>query len=206
MLANIRTWLRWPAKKQTLNNVDSEQLRRDRIRIEQTELSYTREIEELEKSKEDLFRKGVEGSSDRQRIQLIRKMKQLDAQIQGKDRQLALLSKNLQVLNTIAQIKENERMFQDLGLESVVNSLDLSEVQAYIERATIEGQFQMERFTKLVKSATIADGVYEAEELDSETQAILEIMNASAQHQSDSTIRDGLSRVDQLWHKQVDNS
>ncbi len=45
--------------------------------------------------------------------------------IKAKDHQLALLSKNLQVLNTVVQLKENERMLKDLGLEGVINKLDL---------------------------------------------------------------------------------
>jgi len=66
-------------KKETLRTVDPEQLRRERIRVEQTELKFTRGIEELEKQKEDLFPKGVDGASDRQRVQIARKIKQLDA-------------------------------------------------------------------------------------------------------------------------------
>jgi len=206
MLATLRTWLRFSAPKQTISNIDPEQLRRDRIRLEQTELKYTREIEELEKQKEELFRKGLDSASDRQRIQISRKFKQLDAQVQGKDRQLALLSKNLQVLNTIAQIKENERMFKDLGMESIVNTMDLADVQAYIERATIEGQFQMERFTKLVKSATDAEATYDVGEVDNDTQSMLDIWNNIAQNRSDESIRAGMAQVDKLLHKEANPS
>ncbi|MBL8890256.1 MAG: hypothetical protein JNL67_09765 [Planctomycetaceae bacterium] len=206
MMATIRAWLRFPVKKQTLRTIDPEQLRRERIRVEQTELKFTRDIEELEKQKEELFRKGIAGASDRQRIQIARKIKQLDAMVQAKDRQLALLSKNLQVLSTVAQLKENERMLKDLGMEGVVNNMDLSEVQAYVERATIEGQFQMERFSKLLQSVSDADAMYNVEDVDAETQSILEIMNTAAQNRSDETIRDGLAQMEQLLHKEANPS
>ena len=110
---------RWFPKKETLSTVSPDQLRRERIRVEQSELKFTREIEDLESQKEELFRKGVEGASDRQRVQIARKIKQLDSMVQAKDRQLALLSKNLLVLNSVAQLKENERMLKDLGLSLI---------------------------------------------------------------------------------------
>jgi len=201
-LKSMLRWFRLSRKRQTLSDVHPEQLRRERIRVEQTEAKLTREIEELEKQKEEHFRKGIDGASDRQRIQIARKIKQLDAQVQAKDRQLALVSKNLQVFNSVAQLKENERLLKDLGMDGVINNMDLGEVQSYVERATVEGQFQMERFTRLLQSVSDAEGLYEAEQMDGDTQAILEIMSAASRNRSDATIRDGLSQVDQLLHKE----
>ncbi|MCA9107878.1 MAG: hypothetical protein KDA83_20880 [Planctomycetales bacterium] len=194
-------WFGWSRRKTTLKDVQPEQLRRERLHVERTEVKLTREIEELEKQKEELFRKGVDGTSDRQRVQIARKIKQLDAQVQAKDRQLALVAKNLQVLNSVAQLKENERILKDLGMEGVVNKMDLGEVQSYIESATVEGQFQMERFTRLMQSVSDAESLYESDEDDSETQAILDIMSAASRGRTDTNIRDGLSQVDQLLHK-----
>ena len=180
-----------------------DQLRRERIRVEQSELKFTREIEDLESQKEELFRKGVEGASDRQRVQIARKIKQLDSMVQAKDRQLALLSKNLLVLNSVAQLKENERMLKDLGMEGVVNKMDLSDVQSYVERATIEGTFQMERFTKLLQSVDDAEGLYDAGDVDADTQAILEIMSSVSNNRADNAVQTGLNQVDSILHKEA---
>jgi len=95
-----------------------------------------------------------------------------------------------------------ERLLKDLGMDGVINNMDLGEVQSYVERATVEGQFQMERFTRLLQSVSDAEGLYEAEQMDGDTQAILEIMSAASRNRSDATIRDGLSQVDQLLHKE----
>ncbi len=204
---NLLRLLPFASKKQTLGSVDPEQLRRERIRVEQTELKFDREIEDLEKQKEELFRKGLEGSSDRQRVQIARKIKQLDAMIKAKDHQLALLSKNLQVLNTVVQLKENERMLKDLGLEGVINKLDLSEVQSFIERATIEGQFQMERFSKILKSAADADSLYESnDQEDTDIQSILSVFQTASENRSDNSIREGLVQLEQILHKDATHS
>lgn len=81
--------------------------------------------------------------------------------------------------------------------------MDLSDVQSYVEQATIEGQF---RFAKLLQSVSDTEGLYEVDDVDVDTQSILEIMNTASQNRSDSTIRDGLTPVDQLLHKDPSRS
>jgi hypothetical protein len=61
-------------KKKSLDQVDPVELRRDGIKLEQIETRITRAIEQIEKQKEDLFRRGVEGGSQRQRVQMARKI------------------------------------------------------------------------------------------------------------------------------------
>jgi hypothetical protein len=155
----------------------------------------------LEKQKEEFFRKGVEGASDRQRLQVARKIKQLDAIIQAKDRQLVLISKNLQVLNSVAQLKENDRLLADLGMDGVISRMDLREVQAYIERATVEGQFQMERFTSLLRSVQEAEGLYDVDDADADTLAILDAMDTAARTPSEGSIRDGMEHLNAVLRR-----
>ena len=172
--------------RQTLQNVSPEDIRREKIKVEQTENRVTREIEDLEKQKEAFFSKGVDAGSDRQKLQFARKIKELDAQVQARDQQLALISRNLRVLNGISQLKENERVLRDLGMEGVVNTMDLTELQNYVEKATVEGQFQMDKFNEILGALDSAEGVYKFETDDSDTLAILDAMNRAA----DQKVRD----------------
>jgi vacuolar-type H+-ATPase subunit I/STV1 len=186
--------------KQTLETVDAEELRRERIRIEQQETLIGRAIEELEQKKEEFFRKGVECGSDRQKVQIARKIKELDSEIQARDKQLALISKNLRVINGLAQLKENRRILQDLGMDGLISMMDLEELQAYVEDATIEGQFQMERFTGLLNSLDDAESVYGVPSEDEDTLAIVEAMNEAASAGTDSAISDELRQLDETLH------
>lgn len=187
--------------KDTLATLNSEEVRRERIRIEQTELKITKEIEDLERQKEAFFRKGVEGGSERQRLQIARKIKELDGLTLAKDRQLTLISKNLRVLNGVAQLKENERLLKDLGMEGLVGKMDLVELQAYIEQATIEGQFQMERFTKLLGSLDEADATFQVGDEDEDTLKILNAMQTAAQVGTEGAIEEGVEQVSKLLKK-----
>ena len=178
--------------RQTLQKVSPEDIRREKIKVEQTETRVTREIEELEKQKEAFFAKGVNAGSDRQKLQYARKIKELDAQVQARDQQLALISRNLRVLNGISQLKENERVLRDLGMESLVNSMDLTELQNFVEKATVEGQFRMDKFNEILGALDSAEGVYKFESDDSDTLAILDAMNRA----SDMKVRDGVQMAE----------
>ena len=206
-VAQARTQIRgWFRPRPTLAQLAPETIRKERIRIEQTALKLTREIEEGEAQKEEFFRKGVEGGSDRQRLQIARKIKQLDAIVQAKDKQLALISKNLQVLNSIAQLKENERLLTELGMDGVVSKMDMEEVQQYIERATVEGQFQMERFTQLLRSVQEAEDLYSVDGCDADTQAIMAAMDLAARTKSSDAIKDGMEQVSRVLRKQTEEA
>jgi len=130
--------------------------------------------------------------SDRQKLQYARKIKELDAQVQARDQQLALISRNLRVLNGISQLKENERVLRDLGMESLVNSMDLTELQNFVEKATVEGQFRMDKFNEILGALDSAEGVYKFESDDSDTLAILDAMNRA----SDMKVRDGVQMAE----------
>lgn len=173
----------WFQRKSTtsFSKLDPEAIRRERIRIEQTEIKITKDIEDLEQHKAALFTKGTRCTSDRQRLQIARKIKELDGLIRAKDQQLALISKNQRVLQGVAQLKENERLLRDLGMEGLVGKMDLTELHSYIEQSTVEGQFQMERFTKLLESLDGAESVYQGAPADAEIQAIVEAMQQAAE-------------------------
>jgi len=197
-MSKIFAWLKslfgsaGKVSRQTLQKVSPEDIRREKIKVEQTETRVTREIEELEKQKEAFFVKGVNARSDRQKLQYARKIKELDAQVQARDQQLALISRNLRVLNGISQLKENERVLRDLGMESLVNSMDLTELQNFVEKATVEGQFRMDKFNEILGALDSAEGVYKFESDDSDTLAILDAMNRA----SDMKVRDGVQMAE----------
>jgi len=190
-------------KKKTIENIDPEELRRERIKLEQIETRVTREIESLEKQKEEFFRKGVQGASQRQKVQIARKIKELDSLVRSKDKQLSLVSKNVRVLNGVAQVKENEKMMTQLGMGSVLSNMDLDELQAYVEKATVEGQFQMERFTGLLGTLESGDSLDMVDE-DADTRAILEAMEAASATGDESAITEGIEKIDSVLHKEKD--
>lgn len=168
--------------KSTLKKLDPERLRRERIKSEQAEAQINKEIEELEAQKDECFAQGVASSSDRQKSQYARKIKQLETQIKSHERHLSLINRNIRVISGVTQIKENEQLLTKLGMDNIVNQMDLAELHQWVEEATVEGRFQMEKFEEVLGALAGAEAVYEFEDPDdAETQALVDAMNEAAE-------------------------
>ena len=189
--------------KKRLSKISPDELRKERIRLEQVEQRITREVEELESRKRELFVKGRDEASQRQQVGLARKIKELDAAAQGKDRQLAMISRQMRILSGFATLKENEALIKDLGVSSIISKMDLTELQTFVDKATVEGQFQMERFAEILKTIESPEGMELAGE-DEDTLAIVAAMQEARDAEQDApeaSIEEGLQKVDELLHK-----
>lgn len=199
----LNTFKQWFSGKKTLDRIPVDDIRKERLRLEQVEQRFTREVEDLEKRKQELFAKGKDESSQRQQILLARKIKELDAAAQAKDRQLAMISRQIRVLTGFMMLKENSQMVKEMGVSSVISSMNLDELQAYVDKATIEGQFQMERFAQLLKTMESPEGADMAGE-DADTLSIVAAMQEAREAESgdpDIAVKEGIRKVDQILHQ-----
>jgi hypothetical protein len=189
--------------KKKLDKITVDELRRERIRMEQVEQRIGREVDALEVRKRELFAKGRDEASQRQQVSLARKIKELDAAAQAKDRQLAMVSRQMRILSGFAILKENQALVKDMGVSSIVSKMDLDELQKFVEKATVDGQFQMERFAEILKTIESPEGMELAGE-DADTLAIVAAMQEARDAEQDSpeaVIEDGMKKVDQVLHK-----
>ena len=189
--------------KKRLDKITTDELRKERIRLEQVEQRITREVEELEVRKRELFVKGRDESSQRQQVALARKIKELDAGAQAKDRQLAMISRQTRILSGLQILKENQALATDMGVSSIISKMDLDELQSYVEKATVEGQFQMERFAQILKAMDTGDGLELAEAEDADTLAIVAAMQEARGAEvtdPDAALESGMRKVDQILH------
>jgi hypothetical protein len=190
------------AGKKRLDKVTMDELRKERISLEQIEQRIGRDVDELEQRKQQLFVKGRDEPNQRQQISLARKIKELDATAQAKDRQLAMISRQLRVLAGLAAIKENQSLVKELGVSSIISKMDLEELQQFVEKATVEGQFQMERFAQILKTVEAPDGAELAAE-DADTLAIVAAMQEARdaeQTAPEAGVADAMKKVDQVLH------
>lgn len=183
--------------KNTLKRLDPERLRRERIKAEQAENQVNNSIEQQEQLKAELFAKGVDCASDRQKTQYARKIKQVDGQIRAHERHLSLVNRNIRVISGLVQIKENEQLLRKLGMDNLINDMDLSELHQWVEEATIEGRFQMEKFEEVLGAIAGAEEVYEFEDpTDEETQSVVAAMGEAAELKRQKSARVGLFEGD----------
>ncbi|MFM7168209.1 MAG: hypothetical protein ACKO3T_23425 [Planctomycetaceae bacterium] len=173
----------------TLATVSAEEILRERIRTEHTENRISREIEKLEQDKQDWFSRGVAAASDRQKLFFARKVQELDQQVRARDQQLTLVSRNLKVLASLAQLKDNQRVLETLGMEQLVGKLDLTELASYVEQASVSGQLQMDHLAEILTSLNSAEAAFCTGSEDAETLAVFEAM----QQASSTAVRSALT-------------
>jgi hypothetical protein len=184
-----------PAEEMTLEDLDLDDLSREKTRLELEERKLIRRVEELEDKKQQLFEEGTKESSKRKQVILARKIKELDAQIRNLDKNLRFMSRQLRVLNGFVQLKENERLMQDAGISKLIAGVDLQTLQTYVDRATVDGVFHMDKFQDVLsvmeESQTVAGGYEEEDDI----MEIVREMQRVGESREEETIDEGMSRV-----------
>jgi len=172
ILDPIKKWVR---HKRSIEDISVDELRREKIRLEQEEAKMARQVEDLETQKQQLFLKGKDEASARQQRILATKIKELDVQARNLDKNLRFVSKQLRIINGFLQIKENQRLFQEAGVSGLISKIDLQTLQRYVEEASIEGVFQLDKFQDILGTLEETEKIVGVVEEDKD---ILDIMRA----------------------------
>ena len=191
-------------KAKTLESVSLDELRRERIRVEQEEARQIKKLEELEQSKQKLFEKGTDEPAQRQQIVVARKIKELDQQARNFDQTLKLLSRQLRIVTGFIHVKENKELLAKTAVSSLLTKMDLADLQRFVEAATVEGQFQMDKFEHILGTLEDYDLDTAAASEDADTLAIVEAMNRARNAKNinpEAAIKEGVAEVDQILRK-----
>ena len=79
--------------------------------------------------------------------------------------------------------------------------MDLDELQSYVEKAPVEGQFQMERFAQVLKAMETGEGMEAGEAEDADTLAIVAAMQearGAEVEDPDAAVEAGIKKVDEI--------
>jgi len=137
------------AKKVTLNDIQMDEVLKGKIRLEHKQTRILAEVREVEKKKRDLFTEGAKNASVREKKVIAYKIKELDSRGINLDRMLQAIHVQMRVINNFIQIKEQEQMNKEMGLESIFGSIDIEELIVYMEDAMVNGELNMKRLQNL---------------------------------------------------------
>jgi hypothetical protein len=188
-----------------IERMSVDDLKREKIRLEQLERRVSGEVDTVEKRKGDLFEKGKNETSSRQKIALARKIKELDARGRAKGQQLAFFHKHLRIVDGLLQIKENMDLLKELKVGSIISNMSAEELTGYVEQATVQGQFEMEKFTTLLESLEGAMEAGEQAQDDADLTAIVAAMEdarAAEEAGRPEGVEAAKKQVDELLSKQ----
>jgi hypothetical protein len=138
-------------KQNSLKKLKLEELKREQIRLTQEERKLVNKFDDLEGQKKALFDQGLKEGSEAKRRILAREYKTLDSRVKHFENNLKFFSKQIRIINGLVSVKENERIFEQMGVSKLINNMDLAELQAYVEEASTEGEFRMDKFTSILE-------------------------------------------------------
>ncbi len=187
-----------------IDRVNLDELKREKIRLEQMERRVSNDVDGVERRKEEMFLKGKDETSSRQRLTYARKIKELDARAKAKRQQLAFFHKHLRIVDGLLQIKENMALLKELKVGSIITDMSVEELTEYVEQATVQGQFEMEKFTGLLESLDGAMNVAQDAEEDPDLTAIVSAMeeaHAAEEAGRPDGVAEAARRVDELLDK-----
>lgn len=195
-------------RKKSIEKIPMDDLRREKIRLEQEEAKLIKKVEQLEDQKKSLFRDGTQEDSDRKQLILARKIKQLDAQARNYDKSLRLLSRQIRVITGFVQIKENRSRWEEMGVSSVISKINMESLQDFVEKATVDNQFHMDKFAEILGTIEEGEGLLEglAAE-DEDTMKLVELMNevkAAGEDDTEAAIDTTYKKLEQTLHKEAE--
>lgn len=196
LIARLRT----DKPVESIDDIRLDDLKREKIRLDQEEAKLMRRVEELEGEKQALFLKGKDEPSRRKKTVLARKIKELDGQAKNYDRTLAVLSQQIRIINGFVQLKENETLLKSAGISKLIYGMDLQTLQLYIERATVDGAFQMDKFSEILGVLEEREELVGGVRADEDIEEIVKAMEEAAELEAErpTAVEEGLRKVDEI--------
>ena len=193
------------SRKKSIDKISLDELRRERIKLEQEESKMAHRIEDLEKRKEALLLKGKDDSSQRQQLLIARKYKEYDVMAQNYDKNMQLFSKQLRIINGFIQIKENQKLLHQAGISSLVNKMDLVKLQQYVEKSTVDGQFYLDKFSDILATLEESGELVGVTPEDPDVLEIVKVMQelkTAEAEDPEGALKESKKKADRILHKE----
>jgi len=164
-----------PAKgaKTSLDDLSLDDLRREKIRLDQEERKMLSRLREVEGQKRNLFEEGVRNASEREQRVIARRIKELDVEAASMDRTLQAISKQTRIINGLLQVKERYRFMAESGVSGLLKDIDLQDLIIYIDKASVDGEFHLDKFDELIRALEEAEAVAPGFKEDKDVQDIV---------------------------------
>lgn len=146
-------------RRKTIQGVSGEDLRRERLGLDNEERRLKKDIDRIRDDDRRLMAEYVEAKkvSDAPQMKFVaRKVEELRDHAKSLDQRHAFLTKQMRILNGLILLKENESFLKRVG--STALSMDLTELQLFVEEATSDGELTQERLDTLLQTMSDSSG------------------------------------------------
>jgi hypothetical protein len=127
----------------------------------------------------------VRNASEREQRVIARKIKEVDVEATSMDRTLQAISKQMRIINGLLQVKERYRFLQESGVSSLLKDIDLQELIMYIDKASVDGEFHLDKFDELIHALEESDSIAPGISEDRDVQDIVTQMQKAREAMDD---------------------
>jgi hypothetical protein len=142
---------------QRRKKITAQDIRLEKIRLEQKEKKMASEIESLSKEKEELFRKGADTSSKSLRMIYARKFEECTKRLQLAERESIRLWKEVRVITALNHVYEHTRGSGGERLLSRLTDAQIMDVMKLIDADDIKGEVFNERLDQIMGVVEASD-------------------------------------------------
>ena len=146
-----------PAKKVKLQDLSLDNLKYELVHLEQDERKTLASLTEIEEKKKQLFAAAVSAGSDREKLSYARKIKQLDLEAASLDKELQMNSRQQRAINGLYLLKKRTEKSSETGLNTILSQIDMGELLRYIDTASTDGEFHMDKFDEILRGLEDAE-------------------------------------------------
>ncbi len=198
--------------KKSINKINLDELRREKVRLDREEARFIGRSEQTEKQKEQLFQHLVNEPSQIRQTTLARKIKERDEEGKGHIRLSRYLGHQLRIVNGLIAIKEESRMMTKEAV-GLLSKIPFTELVSYVENITTNSEFERGRIKELLKTLEEGQSLVSTplSDEDEDVQKIVAIAQevrgqAEAGEVSTEKVRDGLCQVNQCLSKETETA
>ena len=138
------------AKKATLNDLTEEDLLKEKAGFVYKQRQMDTRFQKVEEEKRKLFEAGAKTKSKRERLVIAREFKEKDVEADNIQRMLDVISKQKRIINGLLLVKERTRILSESGVSGILKDVDLQDLIVYIDKASIDGEFQESKINELL--------------------------------------------------------
>lgn len=164
--------------KTNLNKVSEDELRKERINLDQKERSYIQQIQRAEQEQKELLAAGMKEPSEHMKMVYARKVVDKDADIRMNQKVLQSLTRQIRIVHGLEMVK---KWAQITGRDrsQLLNKVSLAELTKWVHDKTVDGEFKDEYMEDL--SGEMDRGIGVLTEVgsgeDSSVKKVFEIMS-----------------------------
>ena len=141
-------------RKRTLADMKLDDLKREHITLQQEQRKLDDEGGRLAKDDVQLRSEYAEAGTPVLKKMVARKVQDVRMRSRAVEAKSSHCHKLMQSVNNFMLIKDNMEFFDRMGVSSMLTEMDMAEIEAFINEATIEGALQQEKLATMLQQVS----------------------------------------------------